>query len=78
MVPQKVQIEESDASFIEMACRLLNYRSKSQYIRTAIKEKIRADRARLRELKRQQAMQAYADQLDNVFASLEGEDFADR
>ncbi len=79
MISQKVQLEESDVEFIRRACKLLRYRSRSQYIRDAIKDKIRADRARLRESRRQKAMQAYGeDEFDRPFEAIEGEDFADR
>lgn len=79
MMPQKVQLEEADIRFIEDACKVLNYRSRSQYIRAAIKEKIRADRARLREMRRQEAMKAYGEgPLESCFDSLEAEDFEDR
>ena len=44
----------------------------------AIQERIRADRRRLRERRRQQAMLAYGDESDIVFEALEGEDFEDR
>lgn len=61
MVSQKVQLDESDLEFIESACFALDYKSKSEYMRAAIREKIRADRRKLRELRRQEAMAAYGD-----------------
>ncbi len=55
------------------------FRSKSEYMRAAIREWIRADRARLRALRREKAMQAYGEgQTETVFAALEGDDFEDR
>ncbi len=78
MVPQKVQLSESDLRFIEMACQLLSFKSKSEYMRVAIQEKIRADRRKLRELRRQKAMLAYGDDFDVAFEALEGEPFEDR
>jgi len=47
-------------------------------MRAAIQEKIRADRRKLRELRRQQAMLAYGDDFDVAFEELEGEPFEDR
>ena len=78
MIPQKVQIDPDDLRFVEEACAALNYRSKSEYFRAAIREKIRSDRARLRALRRQEAMEAYGDGYEDVFLSIEGEDFAGR
>ena len=78
MITQKVQLSEEDLQFVEEACRKLKYRSKSEYFRDAIKERIRNDRSRLRELKRQAAMEAYGDDFDHAFESIEGEDFEDR
>lgn len=78
MVPQKVQLDESDLEFIESACSSLDYKSKSEYMRAAIREKIRADRRKLRDLKRREAMSAYGDDFDVAFESIEAEDFEDR
>ncbi len=78
MVPQKVQLEESDLEFIETACRLLKFKSKSEYMRAAIREKIRADKRRLRELRRRQAMRAYGDDFETAFESIEAEEFEAR
>ncbi len=78
MVPQKVQLEESDLEFIESACRLLKFKSKSEYMRAAIREKIHADRRRLRELRRRQAMRAYGDDFEVAFESIEAEGFEAR
>ena len=78
MVPQKVQLSEEDLRFIETACVAFRFKSKSEYMRVAIQERILADRRRLRERRRQQAMLAYGDESDIVFEALEGEDFEDR
>ena len=78
MIPQKVQLEEGELEFIETAYALLDYKSKSAYMRAAIQEKIRADRRKLRALRRRQAMEAYGGYLDDAFASIEAEDFEDR
>lgn len=78
MVPQKVQLDETDLEFIETACEVLQFKSKSEYMRAAIQEKIRTDKRRLRELQRQQAMQAYGDDFEVAFESIEGGDFEAR
>jgi len=79
MISQKVQIDKGDVAFINQALELLSYGSKSEYIRIAVKEKIRIDRRKLREAMRQKAMQGYCHpDSDNVFEAIEGDDFADR
>lgn len=78
MVPQKVQLDEKDLAFIEAAWVALNFKSKSDYLRAAIQEKIRNDRKQLRELRRQQAMEAYGGDFEVIFEPIEGEDFEDR
>ena len=78
MVPQKVQLEEADLEFIATACKLLNFKSKSDYMRTAIRERIRADKRRLREARRNQAMEAYGGDFNVAFESLEADDFETR
>ena len=79
LVQKKVQISAEEAAFIEEACRLLCYRSQSEYIREAISAKVRADRRELRRLKREKAMEDYGKAgAENLFASVEGEDFEDR
>ena len=78
MISRKVQLDESDLDFIEEAWSVLNYKSKSEYMRVAIMEKIREDKKRLRELKRQAAMEAYRHGSENIFESIEAEDFEDR
>ncbi len=78
MVPQKVQLEETDLEFIETACKVLNFKSRSEYMRAAIQEKIRADKRRLREIRRQEAMEAYGDDFDVAFEAIEAEGFEAR
>lgn len=78
MVPQKVQLTETETEFIEGAYEVLNYKSKSAYMRAAIQEKIRSDRRRLREIKRRRAAKGYGNLLDPAFQSIEAEDFEDR
>ena len=79
MIPSKVQLEQKDLEFMEEVCRVFNYKSRSEYMRAAILEKIRADRRKLREMKRQDAMEAY-DRVtfEKLFESVEAEDFEDR
>lgn len=79
MIAQKVQLTREDLDFIQRVFRLLEYKSKSDYMRQAIREKIRSDRRRLREMKRQEAMKAYAQApFENAFESIEAEDFEER
>lgn len=79
MVPSKVQLEKEDLEFIEKVCSILKLRSKSEYMRAAIQERIRADKRRLREIKRQKAMEAYGrTEVENLFQSIEAEDFEHR
>jgi Arc/MetJ-type ribon-helix-helix transcriptional regulator len=79
VITRKVQLDEKDLEFIEEACSILKYRSKSQYMRDAILEKIRADKRRLRALKCREAMEAYGEcGPENIFEAIEVEDFEDR
>ena len=78
MIAQKVQLTREDLEFIQKVFRLLEYKSKSDYMRQAIREKIRSDRRR-REMKRQEAMKAYGQApLENAFQSIEAEGFEER
>lgn len=74
---QKVQLEAADLEFIDRVCVLLGYRSKSEYIRTAIRERIRADKRRLRERERQTAMEGYSEGHEDVFESIAAKPFQD-
>jgi len=78
MIPQKVQLTEGELEIIESSYQELGYKSKSAYMRAAIREKIRQDRRTLRELKRRRAMKGYGKLLEPAFESLEAEDFEDR
>ncbi len=79
LTQKKIQIDESEWDFIEKAVSIFNYKSKSEYMRQAILEKIRQDKAKLREMKRQQAMLSCAENgWENIFEDLEGDDFEDR
>lgn len=79
MTQAKFQIDQEDYEFIKSAYKLLNYDTYSDYMRTAIKEKIKADRKKIREMKRDLAMEQIGKSTyENCFDSLEGEDFEDR
>ncbi len=79
MISSKVQLEKEDLELIEEVCSVLGYKSRSEYMRIAIQEKIRADKRKLREMKRQEAMVAYGQAgPEQVFESIEAEDFEDR
>ena len=76
---QKVQLEKDDLDFIETVFSIFDYRSKSEYMREAILVKIREDKKRLREMKCREAMESYGEEpVDNVFESIEADDFEDR
>ena len=78
-VTQKVQLEEKDLDFIEAVFSILDYKSKSEYMREAILTKIREDQKKLREMKCREAMEAYGEEApENVFESIEADDFEDR
>jgi Arc/MetJ-type ribon-helix-helix transcriptional regulator len=79
MTQAKLQIDSEDYEFIKETHKQLNYKSLSEYIRQAVKEKIRTDQKRLRELKRQEAMEMIAKgTYENLFDSLNGEEFENR
>ena len=79
MTQTKFQIDSEDYEFIKETHKQLNYKSLSEYIRQAIKEKIKTDQKRLRELKREEAMEMIGKgTYENLFDSLEGEEFENR
>ena len=79
MTQAKIQVDQDDYEFIKGIYRQLNYKSLSEYVREAIKVKVRADQKRLRETKRMEAMEMIGKAShENLFEPLEGEDFADR
>jgi Arc/MetJ-type ribon-helix-helix transcriptional regulator len=79
MTQAKFQIDREDYEFIKAAYKLLDYRNYSEYMREAVKEKIRADRKKLREIKRDLAMEQIGKaSYGNHFDLLDGEDFEDR
>ena len=75
----KIQIDPKDYEFIKKVYKDLRYRSLSEYMREAVNAKVREDRKRLRELKRMTAMEMIGrTPYDNLFESIEGEDFENR
>lgn len=79
LIQTKVQIDPKDYEFIKKAYKDLSYRSLSEYMREAVNAKVRKDRKRLRELKRMAAMEVVGRaQYENLFKSIEGEDFENR
>ena len=79
LIPAKFQIDKRDYEFIKQACKSLHYKSLSEYMRDAVSTKVTEDRKKLRELKRIAAMEMIGRApYDNVFESIEGEDFEGR
>ncbi|WDN88598.1 hypothetical protein BuS5_01566 [Desulfosarcina sp. BuS5] len=79
LVQTKVQIDAKDHNFIKKTYKGFRYRSLSEYMREAINAKVKEDRKRLREFKRMEAMEMIGRaQYDNLFESIEGEDFESR
>ncbi len=79
LIPTKIQIDKKKYEFIKLVYKELHYKSLSEYMREAINTKVQQDRKRLRELKRTEAMEMIGRaQYDNVFESIEGEDFENR
>jgi len=79
LIQTKVQINPKDYEFIKKFYKDLRFRSLSEYMREAINAKVEQDRKRLRELKRMKAMEMIGKAAyDNLFESIEGEEFEDR
>ena len=79
MTQTKIQIDSNDYEFIKKVHKQLNYKSLSEYMREAIKAKVKSDQKRLRELKRMAAMEMIGKtQYQDLFEPLEGEDFENR
>ena len=79
LVQTKVQIEKESYDFIKKTHKDLKYKSLSEYVRDAINAKIREDRRKIREDKMASAMEMFAEApVDNLFESIEGEDFEER
>ena len=79
LIQTKVQIDKKEYEFIKKVHKDLRYKSLSEYMREAINAKVKEDRKRLRELKRMAAMEMIGKApYDNVFESMEGENFENR
>ncbi len=79
LVQSKIQLESEDYKFIKSKYKLLNYKSFTEYVRDAVKQKIKEDRKKLREKMRREAMESIGrESYENVFESIEGEAFEAR
>ena len=79
LVPTKIQIDEKVYEFIKQTHKKLHYKSLSEYMREAVNTKVEEDCKRLREQKRIAAMEMIGRApYDNLFESIEGEDFENR
>ena len=79
LIPTKIQIDQKVYEFIKQTHKKLHYKSLSEYMRKAVNTKVEEDRRRLRELKRKAAMEMIGKaSYDNLFESIEGEDFETR
>lgn len=79
LVPTKIQIDKKNYEFIKQVYKELHYKSLSEYMRKAVHSKVEEDRKRLRELKRKAAMEMIGRATyDNIFESIEEEDFENR
>jgi metal-responsive CopG/Arc/MetJ family transcriptional regulator len=79
LIPTKIQIDKKIYEFIKQAHKKLHYKSLSEYMREAVNTKVEEDRKKLRELKRMAAMEMIGKaSYDNLFESIEGEDFENR
>ena len=79
LVPTKIQIDKKIYEFIKQTHKKLHYKSLSEYMREAVNAKVEEDRKRLREQKRTAAMEMIGRAPhENLFESIEGEDFENR
>ncbi|MBN2687318.1 MAG: crotonobetainyl-CoA--carnitine CoA-transferase [Deltaproteobacteria bacterium] len=70
LIQTKIQIDQEDYLFIKNFHKELNYKSQSDYMRSAIKQKVKADQIRLRAQKREQALNMIGEEpLDDLFES---------
>jgi hypothetical protein len=78
-IQTKIQIDPENYEFIKKFHKDLSYRTLSEYMREAVNAKVKEDRRRIRERKRIRAMQMIGESAyDNLFESIEGDDFEDR
>ena len=80
LIQTKIQLDKKIHEFIKQIYKELHYKSLSEYMREAVNAKVEEDRRRLRELKRETAMKMIGkvSSYDNVFESIDGDDFEDR
>ena len=79
LIPTKIQIYKKNYDFIKQIHKELHYKSLSEYIREAVNAQVEKDRKKLRELKRIAAIEMIGKApYNNVFESIEGEDFENR
>ena len=79
LIQTKIQVDPKDYEFVKKVYKDLRYKSLSAYMREAITAKVKHDRKRLREQKRTAAMQMIGRvSYENIFDSIEGEDFENR
>ena len=79
LIPTKIQIDKNNHEFIKQVYKELHYKSLSEYMRKAVNTKVEEDRKMIRESKRMAAMEMIGRAPhDNVFESIEGEDFENR
>jgi len=79
LIPTKIQIDKKIYEFIKQTHKKLHYKSLSEYMREAVNAKVEEDRKRLREQKRTAAMEMIGRAPhENLFESIEGEDFENR
>ena len=79
LVQSKVQINQKDYDFIKQVYKDFKYRSLSEYMREAVAQKVKRDRKMLREMKRRTAMKMIGKgDYENLFESIEGDDFETR
>ena len=79
LIPTKIQIDKKNYEFIKQIYKELHYKSLSEYIREAVNAQVEKDRKKLRELKRIAAIEMIGKApYNNVFESIEGEDFENR
>jgi Arc/MetJ-type ribon-helix-helix transcriptional regulator len=75
----KIQIDPEDYAFAKKSYKDLNYKSLSDYMRSAIRAKVKEDRRKLRQIERDRAMEMIGrTDYENAFESLDGEDFERR
>ena len=79
MVQSKVQIHQKDYDFIKEVYKAFHYRSLSEYMREAVSQKVMEDRRKIREMKRNAAMEMIGEgKFEDLFESIEGDDFENR